>query len=220
MADSPESSGTAPVKRPQLGIGRRLMRLTRRAFLVICLGGLVAAVIQVYRPAHIDHLQPDANGGPPTPPRDLLGEMRKALTERNAPVEFSQEDLNRYLAATLQGELDLPFAGGHNGENPVRLLVEVRQDAADLHLDLVGARPRLTFMLSCEIDPQDGGFIVRMHRGKAGRMPLYGGLLVPSLPAFQGLAEAFAPELEALFRMQRIELTDSGVRLHPPPSGP
>ena len=219
MTDPPSAADSNRNSAPRrVGTRRLLFRLIRRAFLLVFLAGMLVAVVQIYRPASIENLRAEtavADQPGQLLPRDLLSEMRGALASAEAPVIISQQDLNRYIATTLRGDLAEPLGHGSSDETPIAVLVDLRPGACDFYLDVALKRLRITLMLSCEIEHLENGFIARMHHGQAGRLPLYGGLLVPGLPAFRGLADSFAPELEALSRMGQIELLDSEIRLHP-----
>lgn len=200
---------------PGLRLRRRLGRIVRAAFLTVVLAGLLVALVQIYRPASLQGLQADP--GNQTPVRDLLAELRRASSWPGEDLVISQDELNRYLAATLRGEMvDQAAAQGDLPGSPVRTMIRLRPGACDIYLELELEPKRFTLMLSCQIEQVDGGYKVRMHHGKFGRLPVYGGLLLPGLPAFRSLRESFAPELEALFRMGGIVLEEGELRLLSP----
>lgn len=112
-------SGRAPLRRPVAG-GR--VPASRRppvkkvygessfSFMTVFLGivalGMVAAVVMVVLPkdmASVAGYPADIAlaGGKP---RNLLEEAQKVMIERNAEVSFTEEEVNRYLNARVQGE--------------------------------------------------------------------------------------------------------------------
>jgi len=185
--------------------------------LTVVLAGLFVALVQIYRPATLGDLGLDHEAPSQTPVRDLLAELRRASSWPGSDLVVSQDELNRYLEATLRGEfVDQAAAAGDLPSSPVRVVTRLRPGACDIHLELELENRRFTLTLTCEIEHLDGAYKVRMHHGKFGRLPVYGGLLLPALPAFRSLRDSFAPELEALFRMGNIVLKDGEMHLLSP----
>lgn len=202
---------------PGLRLRRRLGRFLRTALLTVTLAGLFVALVQIYRPAALRGLEHKADDADQAPVRDLLVELRRASTWPGQDLVISQDELNRYLAATLRGEfVDHATASGDLPGSPVRVLARLRPDACDIFLELELEHNRFTLTLTCEIEQAEGSYRIRMHHGQFGRLPVYGGLLLPALPAFRSLRDSFAPELEALFRMGNIVIKEGEVHLMAP----
>ena len=71
------------------------------------LGFLAAAAILIHRPASLADVQGLTPQGK-RPATDLLDRIEQSIWRRNAPLELSEADVNRYLASSLSGTQAYP----------------------------------------------------------------------------------------------------------------
>lgn len=186
------------------------MKLLVHLLVLIGLSGLTGAAIVVHRTADLGGIKGTAPGaGTVADLGDLLGQ---ATIKRSVPVEITETDLNRYLAATLKGRQN-----GKSGDF-------VNFDAAFIDLEPGFARVTLCWTIqghrtTASIDMRaavaSGEHQIEIVSGAYGRMPVARGLLVPLMPAFASLAKSCAPEIKSMLSMTKINLTKDKLVLDP-----
>lgn len=186
------------------------MKLLIHLLLLIGLSGLTGATIVAHRTADLGSIKGTTPGaGAVTDVADLLGQ---ATIKRSAPIEISEVDLNRYLAATLHG--------AQNGRS-ARM---VDFDAALVDLEQGFARVTLCWMIhghltTASIDlhtrETSGEHEIEIVSGAYGRMPVARGFLQPLMPAFASLAQSFGPEIKSVLNMTKIQLAKDKLVLDP-----
>lgn len=183
------------------------MKLLAHLLLLISLSGLTGAAI-------VGHQTPDLDAVKVTDASvidiaDLLGQ---AIIKRSAPVEITEADLNRYLAATLAGKQDGRTAGITAFE---KALVDLEPGQARITLCWLVGTHRTTTSLDLHVGVQSGQHQAEITSGSYGRMPVARGFLLPVMPAYQALVVACTPEIKLVLNMTKIRIAKDKLVLDP-----
>lgn len=186
------------------------MKLLVHLLLLIGLSGLTGAAIVAHRTAELGGIKGTAPGaGAVNDIADLLGQ---ATIKRSAPVEISETDLNRYLAATLHG-----LQSGKSAElvSFDAALVDLEPGFARVTLCWMIQGHRTTASIDLRASVKSGGHEIEIVSGAYGRMPVARGFLAPLMPAFASLAKSCTPEIKSVLNMTKIHLAKDKLVLDP-----
>ena len=186
------------------------MKLLVQLLVLISLSGLTGAAI-------VGHQTPDLGGvkgadtvaAPVTDIADLLGQ---ATIKRSAPVEITEADLNRYLAATVTAKQTGRSAGIATFE---KVLVDLEPGFARITLCWLVKGRRTTASLDLSLGEKSGAHQVEIVAGAYGRMPVARGFLAPVIPAYEALAKTCGPEIKSILSMTKIHIAKDKLVLDP-----
>lgn len=186
------------------------MKLLRHLVLTLVLSGLLGAALVSLR-------TPDfrgVNGLETGPAADLADLIRQSTIKRSQPVEISETDLNRYLAAIVAGRQD---GWSANGATFDRVIVDLEPGRARVTLCWKIRDHVSTSAVDLEVRrTQDKKtFEIEVRGGAYGRLPVHRGFMVPTSTAFASLASACEAEIKALFQMTRIDIEKDKLVLDP-----
>ncbi|HYF35569.1 MAG TPA: hypothetical protein VD994_09795 [Prosthecobacter sp.] len=187
------------------------MRFLFHLLLLVGLSALAGAAWVAHRPVAVAPLTP----APPAKgnrPRDVVDELRQAAIKRSAPLEISEQDLNRHLASVLAGPVREPLGEWAKFE---RIAVELEPDLARLTLvwDVHGQRSTVTVDLT--VERQEKSFRVQVVGGSYGHLEVPRGLLRPLAPMLRKLSQALEPDINALFQMNQVRVAKDKLVLDP-----
>lgn len=186
------------------------MKLLVHLFLLISLSGLTGAAIVGHQSPDLESVKvSDAAAAVVTDIADLLGQ---AIIKRSAPVEITEADLNRYLAATLKGKQVGHTTGIATFE---KTLVDFEPGQARITLCWLVGGHRTASSLDLHIAVQSGQHQAEIVGGAYGRMPVARGFLMPVMPAYQALAAACTPEIKSILNMTKIRISKDKLVLDP-----
>lgn len=186
------------------------MKLPIKLFLLISLSGLTAAAI-------VGHQTPDLSGikgadSSTNTPGDIVDLLEQAAIKRSAPIEITESDLNKYLAATVAGRQEGRTAGIADFES---VLVDLKPDTATVTLCWSIQGHRSTSSLDIRLNREKSNHRAEITGGSYGRMMVARGFMQPVLPAFESLARACDPDIKALFKMTKIQIAEDKLVLDP-----
>jgi hypothetical protein len=188
-----------------------LLRFLIRVFITVWLAFLTAAAIEIHRPASLDGVAGiDSTGKPPT--AELLDRIEQAIWRRNAPLELSEADVNRYLAASLIGKQGYPSALLAQFE---RVAVSFQPGMCRVWLCWIEGQRRVTASLDFTVKRIDRNFVVEPKGGSLGRLPVFRGALATLVPGLRSLCAALDEEIHATFQMNQIRFEKDKVVLDP-----
>ncbi len=186
------------------------VKLLIKLFLLISLSGLTAAAV-------VGHQSPDLSGikgsdGGAATVGDILDLLEQAAIKRSAPIEITEGDLNRYLAATVIGT-----QGDRTAEivRFERVLVDLRPGIARVVLCWSIRGHRSTSSIDVHLMGDGTHHRAEIVGGSYGRMGVARGVMQPVLPAFEALAEMCDAEIKALFKMTKIQMVEDKLVLDP-----
>lgn len=188
------------------------MKALRHTLLLLVFSALSGAVWVAHRPAGWPELQrPDPARKPPLSVLDQLGQ---AAIKRSAPFEISEARLNEYLHVTLAPAL---AAGALKRwltlESPQ---IDLQEGRAALRLRWrLGGRHACDLTVNLALKREDDHYRVEITDGAYGRLRVPRGLLHPVRGALARLAAALEPEINALFQMNQVRLTEDKLLLDP-----
>lgn len=185
------------------------MKLLTHLFLLLSLSGLTAA-------AWVGHRTPDLSGvagadgsGPAV---DISDALEQAEIKRSAPIEITEADLNRYLAATVagvqKGRTEKVFAFE-------KMLIDMEPGIARVTLCWLAYGHRTTTSLDLKVSAAGSLHRVEIVKGFYGKLPVARGFTLPILPAYQALASACDAEVKRLFNMTKIQIAKDKLVLDP-----
>lgn len=190
-----------------------MLRFSINLFLVLWLGLLTAAAIQSHRTADWSGVKGvDAPQGK-EPPADLLDRMEQIAWRRNAPLEISEAEVNRYLARVISGSQQ-----GATGAT-----AQFERVALDFQPGIcrvifawnVAGRGTANAMLDFTVERQGENFVVEPRHGSYGRLPVLRGMMCALMPAMKSLCEALEDEIHTVFQMNQIRFEQDKVFLDP-----
>ncbi|RBP35716.1 hypothetical protein DES53_12085 [Roseimicrobium gellanilyticum] len=190
-----------------------MLRFAYNIFLVAWFGLCTAAVIQTHRAADWSKLKGlDHAAKNNTPP--LMDRMEQTVWRRNSSLELSEEDVNRYLAATIAGH-QVGFTGSLKPFD--RVALDFEPGVARICLAWGGANEKhsTTASLDFTVKREGGNFVVEVQSGAFGRLPLPRGLMSPLVPGLQSLSESLRSEIHTVFQMNQIRFEKDKVILDP-----
>ena len=190
-----------------------MLRFASNLFLAAWFGLFTAAVIQSHRAADWSRVQGSDHAGKNTVP-PIVDRMEQTLWRRNAPLELSEGDVNRYLSATIQGQQS-PFTTAMKPFS--RVALDLEPDVARICLTWDGAdgKRSTTASLDFTVMREGGNFVVEVQRGAFGRLPLPRGVMSALVPSLQSLSESLQSEIHTVFQMNQIRFEKDKVILDP-----
>ena len=151
---------------------------------------------------------------------DLLDRMEQSIYHRNAPMNLTEAEINRYLATTVSGSqkgITSRLAGFD------RVALSFRPAQKNAAQSCVAWFQWTSFNLPCTASIEFTLKTREKHlRGRAGgvaslgRLPVFRGCAGGTLiPACRSLCAAFDEEIHALFQMNQIAFQKNKVILEP-----
>jgi hypothetical protein len=188
-----------------------VLRLLLNALITVWLGFLAAAAIEVHRPADLSKVQGiDVPGK--LPETDLLDRIEQAIWRRNAPLELSESDVNRYLASSLVGTQEYPSALLAKFD---RVALSFQPGLCRVWLCWTADKYPVTAALDFTITRNKKNFDVEPRGGSLGRLPVFRGALATLIPGLRSLCSALDEEIHAVFQMNQIRFEKNKVVLDP-----
>jgi hypothetical protein len=190
-----------------------VLRFAYNLLLVAWFGLCAAAVIQSHRAADWSQLKGlDHAAKTNTPP--LMDRLEQAAWRRNASLELSEADVNRYLAANIAGHQ----TGVTGSLKPFdRVALDFEPGVARICLAWGDSENKYSTTASLDFTvKRDGGnFVVEVQRGAFGRLPLPRGLMSPLVPGLHSLSQSLQTEIHTVFQMNQIRFEKDKVILDP-----
>lgn len=188
-----------------------MLRFFLKVLITVWLAFLTAAAIEIHRPASLEEVAGiDATGKQPA--TELLDRIEQAIWRRNASLELSEADVNRYLAASLTGKQNYPSALLARFE---RVAVSFHPGMCRVWLCWTEGQRRLTASLDFTITRVGRNFVVEPRGGSLGRLPVFRGALTALVPGLRSLCGALDEEIHATFQMNQIQFEKDKVILDP-----
>ncbi|HSJ01624.1 MAG: hypothetical protein ACAI34_20120 [Verrucomicrobium sp.] len=191
-----------------------MLRILSNSLLLLWLSFMLAAVIQMHRPADIERLQGlDAPTARTTTAPVLLDRMEQAVFRRNAELQITEAEANRYLASVLEGrQAFTQFTGAHFE----RLALDFEANECRVLMAWNGPTGRqATASLDFTIDRRGEQFIIEPRNGAYGRLPLPRGMMCALLPSLKSLTKGLDVEIYTLFQMNKIRFEKDRLILDP-----
>ncbi|WP_265596075.1 hypothetical protein [Verrucomicrobium sp. BvORR106] len=194
-----------------------MLRFLTNCCILVWFSFLLAAVLQMHRPADWSQIQgldaaPENTAGKQGPPA-LLDRMEQAVFRRNAELQISETELNRYLATSLEGRQTFATLLGTRFDR-VALDLEAGESKACFSwkgpFGLVS-----TATLNFTIDRRGGQFIIEPRHGRFGRLPLPRGILCTLLPPLNTMTKGLEVEIYTVFQMNKIRFEKDRLILDP-----
>lgn len=188
-----------------------MLRIFANCFLLLWLSFLVAAVIQIHRPADwsgVQGLDPEAKSPVPA----LLDRMEQNIFRRNAEMQITEQEANRYLATLVEGNQRVMGFAGVTFE---RVALDFESGKCRVCLAWRGPLGRSTASLDFSIDRRGEQFIIEPRAGAFGRLPLPRGLMITLLPSLRSLTQGMEVEIYTLFQMNKIRFDKDRLILDP-----
>lgn len=185
------------------------MKLLTHLLLLISLSGLTGA-------AWVGHRMPDlsavagADGSEPI--ADIADALEQAEIKRSAPIEITEADLNRYLAATVAGSQKGRTAASFSFE---KMLIDLEPGVARITLCWLARGHRTSTSLDLAVSAVGANHRIEIVKGAYGRLPVARGFLLPVLPAYRELATACDAEVKKLLSMTKIQIAKDKLVLDP-----
>lgn len=189
-----------------------MLRFLTNCCVLLWFSFLLAAVVQMHRPADWSHLQgldsPPKSAGPA-----LLDRMEQAVFRRNSELQITEAEANRYLSSVLEGRQTLATIAGVKFDR-IALDFEAGESRACFAwkgpFGLVS-----TVTLNFTIDRRGGQFIIEPRRGSFGHLPLPRGIMCTLLPPLRTLTKGLEVEIYTLFQMNKIRFEKDRLILDP-----
>lgn len=189
------------------------MKLLVNLLVLIGLSGLTGAAIVGHQSADLrgvagaDSQMPQAS-----PVNDLADLLGQSVIKRSAPVEVSEADLNRYLAARLAGKQKGRSAAAVVFE---KVVIDLEPAAARVTLCWTLHGHRTTTSLDLHMEDEQGSHRFQVTCGAYGRMAVARGFMTPVMPAYEALLKALDPETKLVLNMTKIRLAKDKLVLDP-----
>lgn len=177
--------------------------------LLVGLSALTGAAWVAHRALPLPDLPPAKQDARP---RDLVDDLKQASIKGAGLLEITEPDLNRYLARVLSAQMQAPLEGRVQLE---ALRIQMLPGQARLILAWKVLGWRSTAAVDLTIRRLDQVFRVEVVGGAYGHLKVPRGLLRPLTGVLQKLADPLKPEIQALFQMNQITLTQGRVQLDP-----
>lgn len=143
----------------------------------------------------------------------MLERMEQAVWRRQEMLEITEEDINRYLAATLTAKIEGATKGTVTFE---RVAVDLEPDVCRLWLVWQAAGHQSAASLDFTIRREQKAFIAEVTGGSYGHLKcIRRGALATMVPVCTSLARALDDELHTLFQMNQIRFLKDKVALDP-----
>lgn len=190
-----------------------MLRFAWGLFLVGWFSLLVAAAVQSHRPADWSSLRGLEPEGRQSAAPALVDRMEQTTWRRNAAMEVSEEEVNRYLAATIQGRQTGITASAVRFS---RVALDFEPGVATLCLGWgEGGHVSATASLVFTMARRGGDFVIEVQQGAFGRLPVPRGVMCTLIPSLGGLTKCLQPEMRVLFQMNQIRFEKDKVVLDP-----
>ena len=187
------------------------MKLLVHLLVLIGLSGLTGAAIVAHRAADLPSVSVGA-ATPAPPVNDIADLLGQATIKRSAPVEVSEADLNRFLAASLSGKQTGRSARRVAFE---KVLVDLEPSTARVTLCWMVEGHRTTTSLDLGVLEEASAHRFEITRGAYGRMSVARGFMLPVMPAYEALGRTLAPEIGLLLNMTKIHIAKDKLVLDP-----
>ncbi len=187
-------------------------RFTLYTFLLVSLSALLAATLLVHRAPNLTAIQTSAQGTEKGGSEDIVSQIEQAVIKQSDPLEFTEGQLNRYLAHKLHGSQHGRSAWWGSFD---RVLVDLEANLCQLHLCWTIAGHPTIARVDLRIERREHDFHIQILGGAYGQLQVPRGALTPLVPALRELANAADPELKALFKIPKIRLTKDKLQLDP-----
>ena len=195
-------------------------------FVAVTLLGLVLAIFLMIQPQRLNDV--DGLDASDISGRDVAAVLRESQ-QRQIPVTLTEEEINRWLARTLEVKQDGMFGMSLQFN---QVAVRLTDGMAEVVMERKLGERLLTVSMFISIDQVRDGDRLRtemnLHAGSSRKLPAlmmggrFGRLIVPQgflrmvTPAYEGLAEVLQEELENGFSdMVGIRIEDKQVVLDP-----
>lgn len=188
-----------------------MFRFLINVLITLWLGFLVAAAIQVHRPASLADVQ-GLDAPEKLPAADVLDRIEQALWQRNAPLELGESEVNRHLATSLAGSQQYPSALLAKFD---RVALSFKPGLCTVWLCWTAGGRSVTASLDFTVARDRQNFIIEPRGGSLGRLKVVRGALTPLLPGMRHLSDALAKEIHAVFNMNQIRFENHKVVLDP-----
>jgi hypothetical protein len=192
-----------------------VIRFVFNILLVLWLGLLTAATIECHRSVDWSGVK----GTTATPgkegPLDLLQKMElvSAPGRRNAAMELTEADVNRYLARVVAGRQVGPTAATVRFQ---RVALDFEPgDCRVIFSWKVAGRGATSASLEFTVKREGENFVVEPRQGTYGRLPVFRGMMCALMPALDSLCSALDDEIHAVFQMNQIRFEKDKVILDP-----
>lgn len=165
-----------------------------------------------HRPAEWPDLQvPDKERRPAL---GVLDQISQAAIKRSAPFEISEARLNQHLASHLKARPAM--AGAASWWHMEAPQVDLQDERLVLRLRWrLASRHACDLTVNATLQQGDGVFKIQVIDGAYGRLQVPRGLLHPAKAVLANLADALRPELDALFAMNQVTITQDKLVLDP-----
>ncbi|HCN29128.1 MAG TPA: hypothetical protein DIT64_10315 [Verrucomicrobiales bacterium] len=187
------------------------MNLIVHLLLLAALSGLAGAAWVAQRPADLGGIR-QAAPDDTRRPRDVLDDLKQAAIKRSAVFEITEADLNHHLARVLQAGT-LPPLNRWAAFARAAAALQPGQLEVTLVWEVLGSPRTATFRF--HIQRLEGSFRVVLTGGSYGRLRVPRGLLRPMLPALEQLGLALEQEIQALFQMNQIQISEHKLVIDP-----
>ncbi len=188
------------------------MKTLRHTLLLLVFSALGGAAWVAHRPAdwpELEQADPERK-----PPLSVLDQLSQAAIKRSAPLEIGEARLNEYLRTALApgmaaGRLDAWLSL----QAPQ---IDLQEQGAALRLRwFVGARRVCDLTVNLALQREADHFRIEIRDGAYGRLKVPRGLLHPARQVLASLAAALEPEINALFQMSQVRISDNKLQLDP-----
>jgi hypothetical protein len=190
-----------------------VLRFLINVFLVLWMGLLTAAAIQSHRSADWSKVKVTVPTKGREAPLDLLSHMEQVAWRRNASVEISEGEVNRYLARVISGRQHGPTSTAAKFE---RVALDFEPDQCRVIFSWnVSGHGTTSATLNFTLARNGENFVVEPHSGSYGRLPVFRGMMCALMPALDSLCVALNDEIRAVFQMNQIRFRQDKVFLDP-----
>ncbi len=184
----------------------------RHTLLLLVFSAFSGAVWVAHRPADWRPLpQADRDRKPPL---DVLDQLGQSAIKRSAPFELTEARVNAHLRDVLQPQVTAGVLSRWLEPQPPQ--IELQEEVASLRLRwLLGSRHACDLTVNLALHREETRYRVEILDGAYGRLKVPRGLLHPVRSALARLADALEPEINALFQMNQVRITEGKLMLDP-----
>lgn len=193
-----------------------MIRFVGNLLLTLWLAFLTAVAVEAHRPVEIEGADGlNAAKGSPT---DLLDRMEQAVWRRDAPLEISETDINRYLASAVTGSqrgITSKLATFDRVAVNLRPAQKNKPQSCVVWFRWFSFGIPYTASLEFTLKREKSDYVVEPIHGSFGHLAVPRGTLTVLIPACRSLGSAFEEEIHALFQMNQITFAKDKVILEP-----
>jgi hypothetical protein len=193
-----------------------VIRFLGNLLLTLWLSFLVAAVVESHRPAALEGVQGLDSAKVSAP--DLLDRMEQSIYHRNAPLDLSEAEINRYLATTVSGSqkgVTSHLAGFDRVALSFRPAQKNTPQSCVVWFQWTSFNLPCTASIEFTLKREKNTYVIEPVRGSLGRLPVFRGALATLIPGCRSLCAAFDEEIHALFQMNQITFGKNKLMLEP-----